>query len=140
MLNYETSFYRDLFPFEAMRDVLLPEVLRRRESSRTLRIWCSAVSSGQEVYSVAMLLLEHFPRLAGWTVRLLASDVSDSVLERARSGDFGQIEVNRGLPARLLVKYFEQAGTQWSIRDDVRRMVEFQQRSEERRVGKECRL
>jgi len=126
MLNYETSFFRDLYPFEAMRDLLLPEVLAKREPSRTLNVWCSAVSSGQEVYSIAMMLLENFPRLAGWNVRLLASDVSESVLERARSGVFGQIEVNRGLPARLLVKYFGHTGTQWRIREQVRRMVEFQ--------------
>jgi chemotaxis protein methyltransferase CheR len=126
MLNYETSFFRDLHPFDAMRDVLLPELLAKRESSRTLNVWCSAVSSGQEVYSIAMLLLEHFPRLAGWNVRLLASDVSESVLKRAKSGLFSQIEVNRGLPARLLVKHFERVGTQWRIGERVRRMVEFQ--------------
>jgi chemotaxis protein methyltransferase CheR len=126
MLNYETSFFRDLYPFEAMRETLLPELIEKREGARSLNVWCSAVSTGQEAYSVAMLLLEHFPRLKGWNVRLLASDVSEWALERARSGVFSQVEVNRGLPAKFLVKYFQREGGQWRIQEHVRRMVEVQ--------------
>jgi chemotaxis protein methyltransferase CheR len=125
MLNYETSFFRDFYPFEAMRTSVLPELLVRRVASRTLQIWSAATASGQEAYSVAMLLREHFPETADWTVRLLATDISDAMLARARSGRFRQIEVNRGLPAPLLVKYFERIGNEWQIREPIRRMVDF---------------
>jgi chemotaxis protein methyltransferase CheR len=126
MLNGETSFFRDLYPFEAMRDALLPEIIAKREATRTLHIWCAAVASGQEAYSIAMLMLDHFPQLAGWKVRLIATDVSETMLARARAGIFNQIEVNRGLPARLMLKYFECAGAEWKIHPRVRQMVEFQ--------------
>jgi chemotaxis protein methyltransferase CheR len=126
MLNYETSFFRDHYPFEALRQTLLPNVISRRESTRQLDIWCAGIASGQEVYSLAMMLREHFPALAGWKVKLLASDVSESMLERARSGEYSQVEVNRGLPARLLVKYFQRAGNRWRLNADLRRMVELQ--------------
>ena len=102
MLNGETSFFRDHYPFEAIREVLIPELLRKRAASRTLNVWSAAVASGQEAYSLAMLLREHFPETGDWTIRILASDVSSSMLERARCGRFRQIEVNRGLPAPLL--------------------------------------
>ncbi len=126
MLNGETSFFRDLYPFEALRDGLLPELLSRRADSRSLNLWCAATASGQEAYSVAMLLLEHFPQLAGWNVRLIASDLSESMLARAEAGVFSQIEVNRGLPARFLLKYFERVGTEWRIHPQLRRMLEIQ--------------
>jgi len=126
MLNGETSFFRDLYPFEAMREVLLPEIIAKREATRLLHIWCAATASGQEAYSIAMLLLEHFPQLAGWRIRLIASDVSATMLARARAGVFNQIEVNRGLPARLMLKYFECVGAEWRIHPHVRQMVEFQ--------------
>ena len=125
MLNYETSFFRDFYPFEAMRTSVFPELLARRAASRTLQIWSAATASGQEAYSVAMLLREHFPEAADWTVRLLATDVSEAMLARARSGRFRQIEVNRGLPAPFLVKYFERIGSEWQIREPIRRMVDF---------------
>jgi len=126
MLNGETSFFRDLYPFEAMREVLVPEIIAKREATRLLHIWCAAAASGQEAYSIAMLLLEHFPQLAGWRVRLIASDVSETMLARARAGVFNQIEVNRGLPARLMLKYFECVGAEWRLHPHVRQMVEFQ--------------
>jgi chemotaxis protein methyltransferase CheR len=126
MLNGETSFFRDLYPFEAMRETLLPEIIAKRETGRTLSIWSAAVASGQEAYSIAMLLLESFPQLAGWRVRLIASDISETMLARARAGVFSQIEVNRGLPARLMLKYFDRVGTEWSIHPQVKQMVEFQ--------------
>ena len=125
MATNETSFFRDHHPFEGLRQVVLPELLRRRAAERRLSIWCAACSSGQEPYSVALLLREHFPQTAGWQLRLLASDLSDEMLERARQGRYSRMEVNRGLPARLLVKYFEQQGADWCLRADVRRMVEF---------------
>jgi chemotaxis protein methyltransferase CheR len=125
MLNGETSFFRDYYPFEVLRETVIPELLRKRAGSKSLHIWSAAVASGQEAYSVAMLLREHFPAAADWTIRILASDVSESMLERARSGRFRQIEVNRGLPAPLLVKYFERVGNEWRIAEPIRRMVDF---------------
>lgn len=125
MLNGETSFFRDFYPFEAMRERLIPELLVKRATSRTLHFWSAAVASGQEAYSLAMLLREHFPETSDWTVRIHASDVSESMLARARAGRFRQIEVNRGLPAAYLVKYFERVGTEWQIREPIRRMVDF---------------
>lgn len=127
MLNYETSFFRDHYPFEVMRQTLLPEIIERRAATRTLHIWCAATASGQEAYSVAMLLRDHFPETADWNVRILASDFSETMLARARAGLFRQVEVNRGLPAALLVRHFDRIGSEWQIRDSIRAMVEFSQ-------------
>ncbi len=125
MTTNETSFFRDLHPFEALRKAILPDLLRRREAQRKLHIWCAASSSGQEPYSIAMLLREHFPQLREWGVVLMATDLSEEMLVRARAGRFTQLEVNRGLPAPLLVKHFTKDGSEWQLRDEVRRMVDF---------------
>jgi chemotaxis protein methyltransferase CheR len=127
MVTTETSFFRDLHPFEAMRRTVLPELLQRRGGERRLNIWCAASASGQEPYSVALLLREHFPEAAGWQVLLLASDLSREMLERARAGRYSQLEVNRGLPAALLVKYFRQHGAAWELDAAVRGLVRFQE-------------
>jgi chemotaxis protein methyltransferase CheR len=127
MATHETSFFRDLHPFEALRKQVLPELIQRRAAQRAFNIWCGACSNGQEPYSVAMLLRDSFPDLADWNVRIIASDMSAEVLERAREGVFSQLEVNRGLPARLLVKYFDQQDKVWRLKDSIRRMVEFRQ-------------
>ncbi len=121
----ETSFFRDLHPFESLKQWMLPELLSSRAAERTLNIWCAAASSGQEPYSVAMVIREHFPQLLSWKLNLFASDLSRAMVERAREGLYSQIEVNRGLPASLLVKYFSKVETEWQIHDEVRRMVEF---------------
>jgi chemotaxis protein methyltransferase CheR len=105
MLNGETSFFRDHYPFEALRTTILPDLMTKRAATRTLNIWCAAIASGQEAYSLAMLLLEHAPSLQEWNVTLLATDVSETMLQRARGGAYRQIEVNRGLPANYLVKF-----------------------------------
>ena len=126
MLNGETSFFRDLYPFDALRDTLLPELIAKRETGRTLNIWSAATASGQEAYSLAMMLTESFPQLAGWRIRLIASDVSESMLSRARAGVYSQIEVNRGLPARLMLKHFDRDAAEWRLQPGVRQMVEFQ--------------
>ncbi len=123
----ETSFFRDVQPFEALRQVVIPELLKRREQQRRLFIWCAAASSGQEPYSLAMLLHDSFPALAGWHVRILATDFSLEMLERARRGVYSHFEVNRGLPAPLLVKFFEKQGLEWRLKDSLRRLVEFRQ-------------
>jgi chemotaxis protein methyltransferase CheR len=127
LVTTESLFFRDHHPFEALRNVILPDLIHRRRDERRLHIWCAACSSGQEPYSVGLLLREHFPGLAGWDVPLLASDISRAILERAREGRFNQIEVNRGLPAAHLVKYFDQHGTSWQIKPGIRAMVDFRE-------------
>lgn len=127
MTTNETLFFRDQNPFDVLRQQLLPELLAARASKRELRIWSAACSSGQEPYTIAMLLRESFPQLATWTVDIVATDLSPSMLEKARSGAYGKIEVNRGLPVALLGKYFTQNGTDYVLRDDVRRMVTFRE-------------
>jgi chemotaxis protein methyltransferase CheR len=125
LANNETSFFRDLHPFEALRQRILPELMQRRPAIRCLHIWCAACSSGQEPYSIAMLIRDHFPTLQSWKVQILGSDLSSEILRRAREGRYCQLDVNRGLPARLLVKYFEKVGADWEIKDEVRHLVEF---------------
>jgi chemotaxis protein methyltransferase CheR len=127
MTTNETLFFRDQNPFAVLRDELLPDLLVARAARRELRIWSAACSSGQEPYTIAMLLRESFPQLTTWTVDIVASDLSPSMLEKARRGAYGKIEVNRGLPAALLSKYFTQTGTDYVIRDDIRRMVTFRE-------------
>ena len=125
MTNSETSFFRDLHPFEALRTKVLPELIAKRAAERTLTLWCAATASGQEPYSLAMMLREHFPQLAGWKVTLVASDISEAMLSRARAGAYNQIEVNRGLPAALLVKYFRRIDGEWQIAEGLRRAIDF---------------
>ncbi len=122
----ETSFFRDFHPYEILRDQVIPDLLRkRRETTRMLNIWCGACSSGQEPYSVAMVLRQVIPDIDTWTIQVLASDFSGAMIERAREGVFKQLEVNRGLPAHLLVRYFDQHGASWWIKEEVKRMVTF---------------
>lgn len=123
MTTHETLFFRDPTVYDTLRAELLPELLRQRESTKTLRIWSAACSSGQEPYSLAMLLLELGCR--DWNIQILGTDLSSQILDRAAAGRFLQIEVNRGMPASLLVKYFQRAGLEWQIKDEVRRMVGF---------------
>jgi chemotaxis protein methyltransferase CheR len=127
MVTTETSFFRDLHPFETLRTAVVPELIRRRADEKRLAVWCAACSTGQEPYSLAILLREHFPVLAGWRVDLLATDLSGEVLRRAKEGRYGQAEVNRGLPAALLVKYFRQHGATWELAEEVRRAVAFRE-------------
>lgn len=125
MTTNETSFFRDSHPFECLRKRILPELIQRRSAQRSLSIWSAACSTGQEPYSIAMLLCDSFPELSNWNVTILASDLGTENLERARSGRFSQMEVNRGLPAHLLVKYFQRQGLDWQLGDNIRRLVEF---------------
>jgi chemotaxis protein methyltransferase CheR len=126
LANHETSFFRDLPVFEALRTTVLPALLEQKARTRELNIWCAACSFGQEPYSIAMLLEEAGPQLAGWTVRLLATDFSEAALHRARQGRYEQLEINRGLPARLLVKYVRPHMGQWVLREDLCQRVRFQ--------------
>jgi chemotaxis protein methyltransferase CheR len=125
MATHETSFFRDMHPFDVLRDVVLPELIEARAPQRSLRIWSAAASTGQEAYSIAITLREHFAELANWNVSILATDLSSAVLERAREGRYSQIEVNRGLPAPMLLRYFDRDGAGWRARPEIRQMVEF---------------
>ncbi|MBX9790469.1 MAG: protein-glutamate O-methyltransferase CheR [Pirellulales bacterium] len=127
MTTNETLFFRDSHPFESLRQTIVPKLIERRSAQRSLSIWSAACSSGQEPYSIAMLLHEHFPVLQGWNVRLIATDLCAGMIERARLGRFRQLEVNRGLPAAYLVKYFQREGLDWQINSNVRRLVQFLQ-------------
>lgn len=127
MTTNETSFFRDIHPFEALRQSILPELMARRAAEKRLSFWCGAAATGQEVYSVLMLIKEHFPELLRWDFKFIATDLCTEVLARARSGIFNQLEVNRGLPARYLVKYFTPRGLDWEICSDLRNLVEFRE-------------
>ena len=127
LMTHETSFFRDFHPFEALRKEILPGLIARRSGARQLTIWSGACSTGQEVYSLAMLMREHFPELAGWKVSILATDLSLAVLKAASEGNYSQFEVNRGLPASYLVKYFTQRGDRWLVKPELKRDIEFRQ-------------
>jgi chemotaxis protein methyltransferase CheR len=122
----ETLFFRDVHPFEALRKMIIPELLERNRITRSLRIWSAACSAGQEPLSLAMLLRVHFPQLESWRIELLATDLSDEMLAQARSGCYSQIEVNRGLPAALLVRFFEDRGSHWQVAPEIRQMIRFE--------------
>jgi len=127
MTTNETFFFRDRLPFDLFRDVVLPEALARNAARRRLRIWCAAASTGQEPYSIAMLLQEAGVKLAGWQVDIVATDISGEVIDKAKLGLYSQFEVQRGLPVQWLLKYFTQIGEQWQIAASLRSMVEFRQ-------------
>jgi chemotaxis protein methyltransferase CheR len=122
----ETSFFRDLHPFVELRDTILPDLIKaRRDTSQSLCIWSAACSSGQEPHSIAMILRDRFAELAGWNLHLLASDISRRMIERAQEGVYSQIEVNRGLPAPYLVRFFDQNESQWHLKDDLLGMFRY---------------
>lgn len=124
MTTNETSFFRDVHPFEALRTDVIPRILSTNGADR-LAMWSAAAATGQEAYSLALLVREHFRHVSNVTI--LGTDLSQGVLDRARSGRFTQLEVNRGLPASMLVRYFAQDGVEWRIDETVRRMVTFRQ-------------
>lgn len=124
MTTNETYFFRDPAQYEAIRTILMPKWREDRRDTRKLRFWSAAASTGQEAYTLALLLLEN--GFADWNLQILGTDFSDKVVERARSGVYQQIEVNRGLPAALLVKYFRRSGREWQLSDQVRNMVRFE--------------
>ena len=126
MTTNETFFFRDKIPFDHLRETIIPALLQARANRRSLRIWCAASSTGQEPYSVAMCLRE-ISALAGWRIEILATDLSQGVLEKSRAGIFSQFEVQRGLPIQMLVKHFTQAGELWHLNADIRAMVMHRQ-------------
>jgi chemotaxis protein methyltransferase CheR len=123
----ETSFFRDARPFELLRTELLPRLIEGRRHERALRFWSAACSSGQEAYSLAMLIGEHFPLLSGWNIRIEGTDLTAEVVERARTGRYHRIEINRGLPARFVVRYFDHVGEDWIVKPEIRKVCNFRQ-------------
>jgi chemotaxis protein methyltransferase CheR len=127
MTTNETFFFRDKIPFDHFRQAIMPEVLKARAARKSIRIWCAAGSTGQEPYSLAMCVKEMESQLAGFRVEIIATDLSQEVLEKSRAGLYSQFEVQRGLPIQLLVKYFKQTGEFWQINPDIRAMVQHRQ-------------
>jgi chemotaxis protein methyltransferase CheR len=127
MTTNETFFFRDKVPFEHFRDLIMPHLLASRANRKTVRIWCAAGSTGQEPYSLAMSLKEMGAQLAGWRAEIIATDLSQEVLEKSRAGLYSQFEVQRGLPIQMLIKYFKQVGELWQIDAEIRAMVQHRQ-------------
>jgi len=127
MTTNETFFFRDKVPFDHFRDSIMPEIIKARAARKSIRIWCAAGSTGQEPYSLAMCLKEMSAALVGWRVEIIATDLSQEVLEKSKAGIYSQFEVQRGLPIQLLVKYFRQNGEFWQISPEIRAMVQHRQ-------------
>ena len=127
MTTNETFFFRDKVPFDHFRDSIMREILQARAGRKSVRIWCAAGSTGQEPYSLAMCLKEMGAALAGWRIEILATDLSQEVLEKSKAGIYSQFEVQRGLPIQMLVKYLKQNGELWQINADIRAMVQHRQ-------------
>jgi len=125
MTTNETLFFRDKLPFDNFRDTVLPALVAARARDKRIRIWCAAASTGQEPYSLAMMIKSFGARLAGFRFEILATDLSANVLARAKAGIYSQFEVQRGLPVQLLVKYFNQIGDNWELTPEIRDMVKF---------------
>jgi chemotaxis protein methyltransferase CheR len=126
LLNNETYFFRDRSPFDLIARHVLPELLKKRHSSRRIRIWSAGCSTGQEAYSLAMLFAEDAPQWAGWTIDIAGTDVSSAVVDRARSGTYTQFEVQRGLGINQTIRWFEETADGWRVVEDLRRKVRFQ--------------
>lgn len=125
MTTNETLFFRDRWPFERFTTMILPALMEHNRATRRIRIWCAACSSGQEPYSLAMLLSEASAKLAGWSVEITATDISEEMLARCHRGWYSTFEVQRGLPADLQKKYFVKEGDGWVISEKLRAMVKF---------------
>jgi chemotaxis protein methyltransferase CheR len=125
MTTNESFFFRDKIPFDHFRETMLPALMIARAPQRRIRIWCSAAATGQEPYSLAMMLKDMAARLVGWQVEILGTDLATEVLEKAKAGTYTQFEVQRGLPIQLLVKHFTQIGDVWQIAPEIRAMVQY---------------
>ncbi|NIA69495.1 protein-glutamate O-methyltransferase CheR [Pelagibius litoralis] len=125
MTTNESFFFRDTRPFDQFRDIVLPHLLEARKAQKKLRIWSAASSSGQEPYTIAMILKELAAQMPGWTIDILATDLSKEILSKAQEGLYSQFEVQRGLPITLLMKYFTQDGDRWRINDEIKKMVTY---------------
>jgi len=125
MMTNESFFFRDGKPFDQFRQLILPALLQSRAAKKSFRIWCAAASTGQEPYTLAMILKEEAAKLAGWRVDIVGTHISHEALERAKAGIYTQFEVQRGLPITLLVKYFKQQGDKWGIAPEIRSAVQY---------------
>ena len=121
----ETLFFRDFHPFETLRQHLLPKVVELNQTSKCLNIWSAACSTGQEPYTIEMILQDHFPQLSHWKTKILATDLAQQILERAMEGRYSQLEINRGLPAPMLIKHFVRDGEWWKVKPALRERLEF---------------
>lgn len=125
MTTNESFFFRDNTPFDLFREHVLPGLIESRASSKRIRIWCAAASTGQEPYSLAIILKEMAAKMPGWKIDILGTDITQDVLDKAKAGIYSQFEVQRGLPIKLLMKYFTQAGEMWQISEEIRKMVTY---------------
>jgi chemotaxis protein methyltransferase CheR len=123
----ETSFFRDRLPFELLRKELLPKLIDSRRCARSLRVWSAACSTGQEAYSLAMLILEHFPLLEGWNICIEGTDICAEVVEQAQSGSYDQMEISRGLSESYAARYFDHRDGDWMVKARVRKLCSFRQ-------------
>ena len=126
LLNNETYFFRDRAPFDLLARYALPELAKRRSTSRRIRIWSAGCSTGQEVYSLAMLFADEREKWAGWTVDILGTDVSSGCVDRARAGSYSQFEIQRGLGINQMIKWFEETPDGWRAAESLRRSIRFQ--------------
>ncbi len=124
-VNTETQFFRDKDFFSTLKTIVFPELRDRLGSRKILNVWCAATSSGQEPYSFLIMLLEHFPDLAVGRLRLICSDISQTMLSRARLGTYKSVEIKRGLDLELREKYFERRGDNWNITPRIRTQIDF---------------
>ncbi|MBI3446714.1 MAG: protein-glutamate O-methyltransferase [Magnetospirillum sp.] len=127
MTTNESFFFRDIKPFDQFKSVVLPHLLATRAAKKSFRVWSAASSSGQEAYTLAMVLKEEGAKLAGWKIEILGTDISTEMLEKAKAGLYSQFEVQRGLPIQLLVKYFKKTAEMWQIDPAIRGMVQFRE-------------
>ncbi|MDA1277343.1 MAG: protein-glutamate O-methyltransferase CheR [Verrucomicrobia bacterium] len=127
LVDTETYFFRDIRPFEALRQNVLPVLKAKRSTEKKLTIWCVGCSTGQEPYSIALLIQEYFPELLTWNLEILGCDLSLEAAQAGAAGGYNQIEVNRGLPSALLVKYFQREGLVWKLKDEIIKRVQFSQ-------------
>lgn len=125
MTTNETSFFRDTKPFQHLKDIVFPFLMKKNQMTRTIKLWSAACSTGQEPYSIAMMASEFFKDKPGWRLQIFATDLSDDVLKQAQSGVYNQFEIQRGLHIQMIMKHFTQNGTNWVLKDDIRNMVSF---------------
>ena len=125
----ETFFFRDRQPFDGFRQAILPELLKSRARTRRMRIWSAACSTGQEPYSLAMILDEEARHLMGWSIDIVATDIADTVLKKAKEGVYSHFEVQRGVPMPHLVRYFTKRKDQWAVNQNIKSRVDFRQQN-----------
>lgn len=125
MATNETSFFRDMLPFEIVRKAVLPDLLKTNQKTKKVRIWSAACATGQEPYSLAMLLGSIGSALAGWDVEILATDLVERVLEKARGGTYSHYEIQRGLPAQYMTRFFDQIGSEWRVKPELKKWIQF---------------